>query len=65
MESGLPVNFGPPTIVKPSFELLGDQHLKLGYYKESIEYYEKQLVRTPERKRSLEGKKLAIESTIE
>lgn len=65
MESELPVSFGPPSIVKPAYELLGDQHLKLGNYKEALEFYEKQLVRTPYRRRSFEGKKLAMESIAE
>ncbi len=65
MESELPVSFGPPSIVKPAYELLGDQHLKLGNYKEALEFYEKQLVRTSYRRRSFEGKKLAMESMAE
>lgn len=55
-ESGLPVDFGPPTIVKPSYELLGDVLSDLGRYDEAMEAYEKQLVRTPDRRRSLIGK---------
>jgi len=55
-ESELPIDFGPPTILKPSYELLGDVFLELGQYQEALEAYEKQLVRTPERRRSLLGK---------
>ncbi|HET8866380.1 MAG TPA: tetratricopeptide repeat protein [Gracilimonas sp.] len=55
-ESELPVDFGPPTIVKPSYELLGDVFLELGNYEEALEAYEKQLQRTPKRRRSLLGK---------
>lgn len=55
MESELPISFGPPTIVKPSYELLGDLLLELGKYEEAKEAYEKQLERTPKRRRSLLG----------
>jgi len=54
-EAGLPVDFGPPTIIKPSFELLGDVHLQAGNHKKAIEAYEKQLERTPKRLLSLRG----------
>jgi tetratricopeptide (TPR) repeat protein len=55
-ESNLPVDFGPPTIVKPSYELLGDVLSDLGRYDEAMEAYEKQLERTPDRRLSLIGK---------
>lgn len=55
-ESELPVDFGPPTIVKPSYELLGDILNDLGRYDEAMDAYEKQLERTPDRRRSLIGK---------
>ncbi|WP_340105766.1 tetratricopeptide repeat protein [Rhodohalobacter sp. 8-1] len=55
-ESELPVDFGPPTIVKPSYELLGDVLSELSRYEEAIDAYEKQLERTPDRRRSLIGK---------
>lgn len=58
-ESELPVDFGPPTIVKPSYELLGDVFLRLGNYQQALDAYEKQLERTPERRRSLLGKEQA------
>jgi tetratricopeptide (TPR) repeat protein len=54
-ESELPIDFGPPTIVKPSFELLGDVHLEMGNYQEAMDAYQKQLDRTPKRRRSLLG----------
>lgn len=59
-ESDLPIDFGPPTIVKPSYELLGDVLLDLGRYSEAVEAYEKQLERTPDRRRSLLGKEQAM-----
>jgi tetratricopeptide (TPR) repeat protein len=55
-ESELPVAFGPPTIVKPSYELLGDALLELGQYQQAHDAYEKQLNRTPDRRRSLLGR---------
>lgn len=62
-EAKLPVAFGPPTIVKPSLELMGDVLMDIGSYEEAISYYEKQLERTPDRRRSLmgleEGKQMA------
>lgn len=55
-ESALPVDFGPPTIVKPSYELLGDVLLELGEHQEAYNAYEQQLARTPDRRRSLIGR---------
>lgn len=55
VEAELPVNFGPPVIVKPSYELLGDVLSRLGRYEEAAEAYKEQLRRTPDRKRSLIG----------
>ena len=59
-ESELPIDFGPPTIVKPSYELLGDVLMSMGRYGEAVEAYEKQLERTPNRRRSLLGKEQAM-----
>ncbi len=58
-ESALPIDFGPPTIVKPSHELLGDVLMEMRKYKEAMEAYEKQLERTPKRRRALMGKEQA------
>lgn len=55
-ESELPIDFGPPTIVKPSYELLGDVLLHMKEYEKAADAYEKQLERTPKRTRSLLGK---------
>lgn len=52
-ESELPIDFGPPVIVKPSWELLGDVYVRQGYTDKAMEAYQKQLQRTPERYRSL------------
>ncbi|MGN8225205.1 hypothetical protein [Gracilimonas sp. BCB1] len=58
-ESELPIDFGPPTIVKPSYELLGDVLYKMEKYEEASEAYGKQLERTPKRLRSVLGKERA------
>lgn len=60
-ESELPLDFGPPTIVKPSWELLGDVLMNMEKYSDALKAYEKQLERTPERRRSLLGKERAME----
>jgi len=49
-EFELPIDFGPPTIVKPSAELLADVYMALGNQKLAKEYYQKQLERTPKRR---------------
>lgn len=54
-EFTLPIDFGPPTIVKPSAELLADLYLELGKFEMAKKYYEKQLERTPQRRLSLKG----------
>lgn len=54
-ESALPIDFGPPVIVKPSYELLGDILSEVGKADDAREAYKKQLERTPERRRSLLG----------
>lgn len=55
LEAELPIDFGPPTIVKPSNELLGEVLLKEGNYKEAAAAFTKQLARTPNRLLSLKG----------
>jgi tetratricopeptide (TPR) repeat protein len=62
-ESELPVDFGPPTIVKPSYELLGDVLLDLGNFGEARDAYQKQLERTPNRLRSLKGAEKSAQPT--
>ena len=54
-EEGLPLEFGPPIIVKPSHELYGDVLLKLGRPAEARVQYEKALARAPRRSLSLAG----------
>jgi tetratricopeptide (TPR) repeat protein len=60
-ESELPVDFGPPAIVKPSYELLGDALMDLGRHTEALEAYQKQLERTPNRMRSVAGSIKAVQ----
>ncbi|MEX0724346.1 MAG: tetratricopeptide repeat protein [Gracilimonas sp.] len=55
-ESALPIDFGPPVIIKPSWELLGDVLMELENYSKAHEAYEKQLQRTPKRAHSILGK---------
>jgi len=59
IEAELPVSFGPPTIVKPSYELLGEQLLEMGNIKQALEAFNTQLDRTPKRRPSLQGKNKA------
>jgi hypothetical protein len=54
-ESALPLDFGPPAIEKPSFELLGDELLALGRDAEAEAAYQAALARAPGRTRSLQG----------
>ena len=59
-ESELPVDFGPPVIIKPSYELLGDVMMELENYEQALEAYQNQLERTPNRMRSAAGKEQAM-----
>ncbi|MFD2530879.1 tetratricopeptide repeat protein [Gracilimonas halophila] len=59
-ESELPLDFGPPVIIKPSYELLGDVMMEMGNYEEALDAYQNQLERTPDRMRSLVGKEQAL-----
>ncbi len=54
-EDALPVDFGPPAIVKPSHELYGDVLLKLGRAAEARAEFEKALARAPRRSLALAG----------
>lgn len=53
MEETLPIAFGPPTIDKPSRELMGEFLLRRGRQKEARAEFEKALARTPGRRLSL------------
>jgi len=54
-EFSLPIEFGPPEMVKPSSELLGEVYLELGMKEEARAAFEAQLKRTPKRRVSLIG----------
>ncbi len=58
-EAALPQPFGPPILAKPSFELLGDELLRAGRKAEAAKAFREALARTPNRRRSLEGLRLA------
>ncbi len=55
MESAMPFDFGPPSPVKPSFELLGEVQLEAGQPEEALMAFERALERAPGRARSLKG----------
>ena len=54
-EESMPFGYGPPAVVKPSWELLGEALLELGRLDEAKEAFERSLARAPGRPRSLEG----------
>ncbi len=55
LEENLPFQFGPPEIVKPSNELLGEVLLELERFDEAAEAFRGALGRTPRRTASLVG----------
>ncbi len=55
LEAQRPYTFGPPAIVKPTWELLGEVLLGLGRGEEAVAEFREQLERTPERTLSLLG----------
>jgi tetratricopeptide (TPR) repeat protein len=55
LEDRMPVEFGPPAIVKPSHELLGDVLLQLGRAADAQIEYERALRLAPKRALSLLG----------
>jgi len=55
IEDTLPVDFGPPTIDKPTHELLGDFLLRRGRKDEASAEFEKALARTPGRRLATQG----------
>ncbi len=54
-EAAMPVEFGPPAIPKPSYELLGDALLRLGRKAEAAEAYRSALAAAPGRRLSERG----------
>lgn len=55
IEDTLPMEFGPPLIVKPSHELLGETYLQMGKAREARQQFEQALALAPRRLRSLLG----------
>ncbi|HEV7509003.1 MAG TPA: hypothetical protein VGS07_29275 [Thermoanaerobaculia bacterium] len=55
MENSMALEFGPPFVEKPTFELLGDELLALGRSAEAEQAYQSALARAPGRTRSLQG----------
>jgi len=55
IEETLPVDFGPPTIDKPTHELLGEFLLRRGRKDEARAEFEKALARTPGRRLAAQG----------
>jgi tetratricopeptide (TPR) repeat protein len=62
-EDTLPFEFGPPAIVKPTAELLGEQLLKLGRKDEARAAFERAAERTPGRTLVLSGLKATSPKT--
>ena len=60
-ENRMPMEFGPPVIEKPTFELLGDELVALNRFAEAETAYASALARAPGRTRSLEGRLRAEE----
>ena len=54
-ETALPYEFGPPNVVKPAWELLGETLLGQGQHEEAAAAFARQLERTPRRTASLLG----------
>jgi hypothetical protein len=54
-EGAMALEFGPPFVEKPTFELLGDELLALGRNAEAEQAYQTALARAPGRTRSLQG----------
>lgn len=55
VEDSLPAEFGPPTVVKPSHELLGEMLLAAGRPTEAARSFERALALAPGRRLSLRG----------
>jgi tetratricopeptide (TPR) repeat protein len=55
IEDTLPMAFGPPDIVKPSHELLGELYLQLGRPADAKRAFQRSLALAPRRMRSLMG----------
>jgi len=61
LEDALPLEFGPPDVVKPSHELLGEMLLELGDPSAAVIEFQRALALAPNRVLSLEGLERASE----
>jgi len=57
--------YGPPTVVKPSFDLYGEWLIEDGRHQEAIDYFVKSLEAAPGRKRTLSGKSKADSGSMQ
>ena len=55
LEDSLPFEFGPPRVLKPTFELLGEELLVLGHPAEAREAFQRAVERNPRRTQSVQG----------
>ncbi len=55
LEENMPFEFGPPAVIKPSHELLGEVLLDLGHHEDAVAAFEAALERSPRRTASLAG----------
>lgn len=55
MEDAIPLSYGPPVVLKPSYELLGEYLLEYRKFEEAAEAFQNQLTRTPGRVASERG----------
>jgi tetratricopeptide (TPR) repeat protein len=65
VEETLPIDFGPPTIDKPTHELLGEFLLRRGRKVEARAEFEKALARTPGRRLATQGSAAAGKSSAQ
>lgn len=65
IEENMSFMFGPPRIVKPSHELLGEMYLELGNYDDARKMFEAAMKRAPRRALSLKGLAKALEAAGE
>ena len=54
-EDSLPFEFGPPRVLKPTFELLGEELLALGHVVEARDAFQRAVERNPARTLSVQG----------
>jgi tetratricopeptide (TPR) repeat protein len=60
-EEAIPYEFGPPAIVKPTHELLGEVLLEAGRVEEARTAFQRALLRTPLRVAALQGARICAE----